>query len=361
MNTTEGTSTTPTANRSARNRAVALLVALAIVFCGLATGAGPAGASASSAPRAIVARGYTNQIRVFWAPQANDGGEEITNYRIERYVVGNPALNAVFNRADSKVLIDSTALNAVAYRYRVRATNDDGISAWSGWLYANRVPGFTDYSSFTGNKNAFVIRQFNDFLGRDPSAGELNVFVQYLNAATLTPQNAISQLAAGPARVESRHPVIRLYDAYFDRAPDHGGLAYWAAQRSTGAKTLDDVSSSFAGSGEFATKYGALSNADFVTLVYQNVLDRDPEPTGFAYWTNQLDDGGVTRGRLMTQFSESNEFTLSSQGAVWAADIWDAMLHTKISPADQALWGSHLKGGGAIGFYATRLMVYGDY
>ena len=355
------TTSVPSAGRPARSRALALLVALTIVLCGVATAAGPASANVSTAPRAIAARGYATQIRVYWAPPVNDGGEAVTSYRVERYVVGNPALNAFWNRTDSRVLLDTTALNAVAYRYRVRATNDDGDSAWSGWMNAARVAGFDDYNQFGGNKVAFVIRQFHDFLGRDPSAAELNAFVLHLNNATLTPQNAISQLAAAPARTEARHPVIRLYAAYFDRAPDHSGLAYWAGQRASGAKTLDDVSSSFAGSNEFATKYGALSNADFVTLVYQNVLHRDPEPTGFAFWTSQLDGGQVTRGRVMTQFSESNEFTQSSTGFVWAADIYDAMLHTTISSTNLALWASHIRGGGAIGFYATRLMLYAAY
>ena len=58
---------------------------------------------------------------------------------------------------------------------------------------------------------------------------------------------------------------------------------------------------------EFKTMYGNLTNGQFVTLVYQNVLDRNPKPADHAYWKGQLDQGVINRGRLMTLFSESAE------------------------------------------------------
>jgi len=66
------------------------------------------------------------------------------------------------------------------------------------------------------------------------------------------------------------------------------------------------VSAQFAASSEFKTKYGNTTNTAFVTLVYQNVLDRNPEPSGLAFWVKKL-DGGMSRGTVMTNFSESSE------------------------------------------------------
>ncbi len=40
-----------------------------------------------------------------------------------------------------------------------------------------------------------------------------------------------------------------------------------------------------ASSAEFTSQYGSRDNTSFVTLVYQNVLGRVPDPGGLAFWT----------------------------------------------------------------------------
>lgn len=100
--------------------------------------------------------------------------------------------------------------------------------------------------------------------------------------------------------------MARLYEAYFNRDPDAGGLTFWREQRA-GGRSLDSVSDEFARSPEFIETYGALSDEAFVDLVYMNVLDRTPDAGGRAFWLDQLANGR-TRGSLMTLFSESPEF-----------------------------------------------------
>lgn len=43
-----------------------------------------------------------------------------------------------------------------------------------------------------------------------------------------------------------------------------------------------------------------------MTLLYENVLGREPDPTGLADWTGQLASGS-TRGQILIGFSESQE------------------------------------------------------
>jgi len=102
---------------------------------------------------------------------------------------------------------------------------------------------------------------------------------------------------------DSDGPVARLYSAYFLRTPDPEGLAYWT----DAAVPLEAVSESFAQSTEFKTRYGTLSNQAFVELVYLNVMEREPDNSGQAFWVDQL-YRGTTRGQMMVGFSESPEF-----------------------------------------------------
>src|SRR5688500_19664870 len=75
-----------------------------------------------------------------------------------------------------------------------------------------------------------------------------------------------------------------------------------------GGMRLDGISDAFGQSPEFVNTYGALTNAQFVDRVYRNVLGREPDAGGRAFWTQQLDSGARTRGQVMTGFSESAEY-----------------------------------------------------
>lgn len=105
---------------------------------------------------------------------------------------------------------------------------------------------------------------------------------------------------------DQRSEVARLYLAYFLRQPDEDGFEYWVGVRRSG-RSLADISTDFATSGEFTSRYGSLSNRQFVELVYRNVLLRAPDTEGWNHWASAL-DRGVPRGTIMLGFSESIEF-----------------------------------------------------
>ena len=100
--------------------------------------------------------------------------------------------------------------------------------------------------------------------------------------------------------------IYRLYRAYFLREPDAGGFEHWLGRYRAGVP-LTSISDAFSQSPEFRTRYGSLGNLEFVTLVYRNVLGRAPDAGGLQHWLINL-LGGMTRGTLMVNFSDSPEF-----------------------------------------------------
>ena len=100
--------------------------------------------------------------------------------------------------------------------------------------------------------------------------------------------------------------VYRLYQAAFDRVPDQAGLGDWIKGMDSGMG-LSQVATGFINSAEFQALYGSNpTNAQFVTLLYDNVLHRTPDEGGYAYWMEQL-AGGMTREDVLIGFSESTE------------------------------------------------------
>lgn len=120
-------------------------------------------------------------------------------------------------------------------------------------------------------------------------------------ACTLRDGRRVSIDVAGAAG-----QAFRVYQAAFCREPDAGGLAFWTDRLTAGA-SLADVAAGFASSPEFASLYGALSNDSFVRQLYRNVLHREGDESGVAFWTGTLNSGANTRAAVLQQFSESAE------------------------------------------------------
>ncbi len=101
--------------------------------------------------------------------------------------------------------------------------------------------------------------------------------------------------------------AYRLYRAAFGRTPDVAGLSYWIGSMDAGA-SLESVATGFSQSAEFKALYGDnVTNADMVTRLYLNVLGRDGEAAGVAYWNDVLDKKLATQVQVLASFSESAE------------------------------------------------------
>ena len=97
-----------------------------------------------------------------------------------------------------------------------------------------------------------------------------------------------------------------------------------------------------------------------MTLVYQNVLDRDPSPADLSYWKGQLDQGKITRGKLMIHFSESAENKALVKGEVAVIDTWVTVMRDV--PGDNTpIYAGHIDGGGTMGDIALMLFPLVDY
>lgn len=100
--------------------------------------------------------------------------------------------------------------------------------------------------------------------------------------------------------------AYRLYQAAFDRVPDSAGLGFHIRALDNGF-SLANIAQNFIDSPEFAGRYGNLDNTQFVTQLYRNVLDREPEAAGLAFHVNNLNGNAVSRAQTLANFSESPE------------------------------------------------------
>ena len=123
-------------------------------------------------------------------------------------------------------------------------------------------------------------------------------------AATLQPLDIALLRDAGVAALTDQelgeHQVARLYVAAFGRNADSAGLVQQYAGLRAG-ETLAQLADGIVGSAEFTNRYGVLSNADYVSALYQNVLGRAGDASGVAFYNGAL-ARGASRGTILAAF-----------------------------------------------------------
>ena len=206
--------------------------------------------------------------------------------------------------------------------YFMRMPDIGGLNYWvdaarGGMPLARVSQSFSESPEFIDrygalNDEGFVDQVYQNVLSRSPDGGGRAYWLGRLQSGTTRGEMMIGfsespEFIDGSAEAlfdfDANGPIARLYQAYFLRRPDAGGLAFWSGQQ----MPLAAISEAFAASDEFASLYGTLSNQAFVERVYQNVMGRDPDEGGRTFWTAEL-YGGMRRGHVMLNFSESPEF-----------------------------------------------------
>jgi hypothetical protein len=138
--------------------------------------------------------------------------------------------------------------------------------------------------------------------------------------------------------------VTRLYLSFFGRIPDAGGLAFQLEALRSGTP-LEEIAGNFVASPEFIGTYGALTHAQYVELVYRNVLGRAPDAAGYDYYLTRLESGALTRGQVMAGFSESPEFQALTRNKSFVIAVYLGLLRRMPEPAGLDFHVSRLEGG----------------
>lgn len=91
--------------------------------------------------------------------------------------------------------------------------------------------------------------------------------------------------------------VQKLYIAYYGRAADAAGQLYWADQLDLADGALVGIIDAFANAPEAQALYGSgTTPAERITVLYQNILGRAPDPAGLDYYVGEVNSGRLSLG-----------------------------------------------------------------
>lgn len=226
-----------------------------------------------------------------------------------------------------------------------RAPDVAGLITWVGRFQndgmellqaADRFTNSREFRQIYGETETseFVTLLYNNVLGRGPDPTGFATWMERLSSGGMDRAEAVARfsesaefrgktaadaLAFSSAGLQAgfSDDVFRFYQATLGRQPDPGGFSDWT-ERLTNGVPLETAVERFTNSREFRSTYGDTDNPAFVTLLYNNVLTRNPDPTGLAHWTGRLDRGDMDRAQIVMSFSQSAEFVRKSEPALKA-------------------------------------------
>lgn len=111
--------------------------------------------------------------------------------------------------------------------------------------------------------------------------------------------------------------VAYLYEAALDRNGniDTAGLNFWIDALASGNFTLTQIAAFFTRSPEYIAAFGNIdeqTDEAYVTTLYRNVLNREPDQAGFDFWLEVLEIRDGDRDQLLVDFARSGENLIGS-------------------------------------------------
>lgn len=302
-------------------------------------------------------------------------GETITGTQTQDHLLGLGGGDVLLGGGGEDVLLGDGALlptaNAASIHRLYLATlsrgpDPQGHIHWTyeldhGATLQSLAAGFVGSVGFQTrygalDNNQFVTLLYQNVLHRAPDTEGLANWAGAMAAGT-SRESVVVGFSQSAEFIAASNPqddfgqVYRLYASTLDRAPDAGGFDNWINALG-GGMTLLEAAGGFVGSAEFQANYGALDDATFVELLYNNVLDRASDPGGLASWVGQL-AGGASRASVVLGFSESQELQGNSDGGLVA--FMRTALPTWNDTLQGGLGDDQLAGGRGMDRYAFAL------
>ncbi len=133
----------------------------------------------------------------------------------------------------------------------------------------------------------YVVATYQQFLNRDPADAGLDFHLDRVVSGGDVSREQVAR-ALLFSREGSAIEVRRAYDGILGRAPDAAGGAYWTEHLQT--RDVLDLRVLLLSSNEYHRRSGG-TNQTWIAALYRDILGREPESAGVAYWTGEAARG----------------------------------------------------------------------
>ena len=196
----------------------------------------------------------------------------------------------------------------------VTVTNNGGTTITVSGIAASSQFGQTNNCSTLGaGASCTVTVTFTP----SAAAGPVNSTVSVGGSLSITSNDPGSPATVTLSGTAEKSMITHYYEAILRREPDAGGKAFWQGEASNAVSMGLDVNETWyamAMSFFASAEYAGFNRDDngFVTDLYNTFFNRAPDSGGLSYWTGQIAQG-MPREVVLVSFLFSTEFTSFSQ------------------------------------------------
>ena len=165
---------------------------------------------------------------------------------------------------------------------------------------------------FSGARSDYVIKQ-KDGHTLVTRVDDPSQQTRLINVETL-------QFGDGNVSVESRSELsvlAGLYQNILGRQADVSGFEYWGQQQSSGIQNLGQIALNMIASTENTAHGNVITNdiGNNVEVLYHAIFNRNAEAAGKAYWITQIQDHGMSLKDVASAFVAAIEMSANVQSA----------------------------------------------
>jgi cyclophilin family peptidyl-prolyl cis-trans isomerase len=106
---------------------------------------------------------------------------------------------------------------------------------------------------------------------------------------------------------DCRDVVQTMYVAYYGRPGDEGGIHFWAKKLDEVDGELSEIIDSFGNSAEFQDRFGDLDSETLVINIYDQLLGREPDPAGLAFYVDKFEAGEFSLASIALRVNDGVE------------------------------------------------------
>jgi hypothetical protein len=189
-----------------------------------------------------------------------------------------------------------------------------------------------EYQARGTSDTQFLTDMYNTFFIRPPDAPGLAFWQSYLNGGVsrgallnsfLFSTEFSNQMTSIFGTVTVRPEVTLTLDMYrgiLGHLPDNGGYTFWLGQLRTAqcagaaaiSTAVNNLSASFFASAEYVARDAAraapIRNAEYMGDIYNAIMRRGPDLSGYQFWLGQINTAAQTRDQVRQAFLPSTEF-----------------------------------------------------
>ena len=174
------------------------------------------------------------------------------------------------------------------------------------------------------------------------------------------------RFAAAASDLSIRGTVNRLVEAFTGQQGGFAATESWIDAYKNGAQELD-IADAMLG---LNAEQGAMSNADFVASLYQNVLHRAADAAGAAAWVDVLDSGTASRAAVALGFANSAEKLAMPQSldidfnqteVATLVRMYSALFDRAADEGGLNFWIAHYENGGTLSSIADYFVASSEH